>query len=396
MNDFGIKIIKNLPAIFIIIFIPCYLPAQSFFSMRGLGEEIINTDAVMTSLGSVITLSYQNPSYPVIKENMIFEAGIIGSGVLGKESNYQRFLADARPNYLKTIFALPLDFSFGLGLSERFNQNFDIYSDTIANPGYRRHIVGYGGIYNFGFSVSRSFFQHVALGFEYNRNFGSSQESWFFEELPASNTTTDTVTTNYRGDLLKFGLGVSFWHFTLGGLYEKDLPVYIDSKVLSHGVVSDSISGLKFELPPRIGFGLSFNPVSQLAVYLDYFHRNSQDIKIGYSTGAIYRNSSKYSLGFAYRLDETHILRVGYRYYNWYFAATESVYDAGFYLPPGPIKEQAITLGSGLPIPKFGSLDFALELINRKGGPITENIFRLNLTLHYEEAWEKRKRHWGY
>lgn len=362
------------------------LPAQSFFSMRGLGEEIINTDAVMTSLGSAITLSYQNPGYPVLKENMIFEAGIIGSGVLGKESNHQRFLADARPNYLRGIFALPLGFGFGLGLSERFNQNFDIYSDTFTNPGYQRHIVGYGGIYNFGVSLAKSFFQHASLGFEYNRDFGRAQESWFFEALPASNTTTDTVTNIYRGDVLKFGLGASIWHFTLGALYEYDLPIYIDSKVLSHGVISDSISGLKFKLPPRIGFGLSFIPINQLFICLDYFYRNSQAIKIGDSTNAIYRNSSKYSLGLAYKLSEKYTLRLGYRNYDWYLTEASNQ----------PIKEQAVTLGSGLPIPKFGSLDIALELINRKGGSLTENIFRLNLTLHYEEAWEKRKRHWGY
>jgi hypothetical protein len=362
------------------------LPAQSFFSMRGLGEEIINTDAVMTSLGSAITLSYQNPSYPVLKEKTVFEAGIIGSGVLGKESNYQRFLADARPNYLKGIFALPLGFGFGLGLSERFNQNFDIYSDTTTNPGYQRHIVGYGGIYNLSVGVSRSFFQHASLGFEYNRNFGNAQESWFFEALPASNTTTDTVTTNYRGDALKFGLSASIWHFTLGALYENNLPIYIDSKVLSHGVVTDSISGLKFEFPPRIGFGLSFIPISKLLIGLDYFYRNSKDIKIGDSTNAIYRNSSKYSLGLAYKLNEKYTLRLGYRNYDWYFTEASNQ----------PIKEQAITLGSSIPIPKFGSFDIALELINRKGGSLTENICRLNLTLHYEEAWEKRKRHWGY
>ena len=361
-------------------------PAQSFFSMRGLGEEIINTDAVMTSLGSALTLSYQNPSYPVIKENMVFEAGIIGSGVYGKEANHQRFIADARPNYLKGIFALPLGFGLGLGLSERFNQDFDIYSDTMAQSGYQRHIVGYGGIYSFGASVSRSFFKHAAVGFEYNRNFGDAQESWFFEALPASNITTDTVATNYRGDALKFGLSTSIWHFNLGVLYEKDLPIYIDSRVLSHGIVADSVTNLKFELPPRLGFGLSFHPINKLTVCLDYFHRNSEDTKIADSLGIIFRNSNKYSLGFAYQLDEKYTLRIGYRNYDWYFADRSNEL----------IKEQAITLGSGVPIPKFGAFNFALELINRKGGSLTENICRLNLTLHYEEAWKIRKRHWGY
>ncbi len=378
----------------IIIFNSLY--AQSFFSMRGLGEEIINTDAVTTSLGSAISLSYQNPSYPLIKEKTIFEVSIIGNGVYGKEENHSRFITNVRPSYVKGIFALPLGFGFGIGLSERFNQNFDIYSDTAINPDYQRHIVGYGGIYNAGVSISRSFFNHVGLGFEYNRSFGDAQERWFFETSSGSYITTDTVATNYRGDLLKFGLAANMWIFDLGILYERNFPIYIDSRVLTHGMVTDTIMGLKFELPPKIGFGLSFNPISQLTICLDYFNRNSEDIKIADTTLSIFRNSNKYSIGLIYNLNNKHQLRVGYRYYDWYFVAAESIYDWGFWVPPPAIKEQAITLGSGIPIPRFGSFNFSLELINRKGGSLTENICRLNLTLHYEEAWKIRKRRWGY
>jgi len=360
--------------------------AQSFFSLRGLGEEIINSDAVMTSLGSDISLSYQNPSFPIIKENAIFEAGIIGSGVLGKQANNQRLIADARPNCLKGIFALPLSFGIGFGLSERFNQNFDVYSDTLISPGYQRQVVGYGGIYNLGVSIAKSFYDRVGLGVEYNRNFGDAHERWFFEALPSSNITTDTVIANYSGDLLKFGLSANIWKITLGVLYEKNLPIYINSRVLSHGVVTDSINNLKFELPDKLGFGLSFNPFEKFTIFLDYFNRNSQNTKINDSISAIYHNSTKYSLGFAYQLNERYILRLGYRNYDWYFTeVTNKV-----------IKEQAITLGTGIPIPKFGSFNFSLELINRKGGSLTENICRLNLTLHYEEAWKRRKRQWGY
>jgi len=51
--------LKTYCAIFIafILVLWSVASAQSFFSMRGLGEEIINTDAVMTALGSAIALS---------------------------------------------------------------------------------------------------------------------------------------------------------------------------------------------------------------------------------------------------------------------------------------------------------------------------------------------------
>jgi opacity protein-like surface antigen len=362
-----------------------FLQAQSFFSMRGLGEEIINTDAIMNSLGGTVIFSYQNPSYPVINENTVFEATIIGIGVYGKDANHRRFIADARPNYLKGIFSLPYEFGIGLGLSERFNQNFDVYSDTIANPGYQRHIVGYGGIYSFAISLSRSFYKHIRFGLEYNRHFGDAQERWFFETSQTTTITTDTVTTDYRGDAFKFGFCANLFSFNLGVLYEKNLPLYISSQVLSHGVLTDSISNLKFQFPPRIGFGLSFNAINKLTFYLDYFHRNSENTTIADTNWTIFKNSNKYSLGIEYKLDEKHSLRAGYRYYDWYFTDHSN----------SIINEQAITLGSSIPIPKFGAFNFALELINRKGSSLSEKICRLNVTLHYEEAWRIRKRRWG-
>ena len=376
--------------ILLAIIIFSLLQAQSFFSMRGLGEEIINTDALTTSLGSSNSLSYQNPSYPIKKDNTIFEAALIGSGIYGKDASNQRFISNVRPNYLKGIFVLPLGFGIGLGLSERFNQNFDVFSDS--QFGYQRHIVGYGGIYSVGLGISRSFYEHVGLGFEYNRNFGDAQERWFFESSIGTNINTDTVATNYRGDLLKFGLSANIWKLNLGVLYEKDFPIYINSRVLSHGVITDSIENLEFRFPAKIGLGLSFEAMPKLTFYLDYFHRNNP---FRQTSGAlppesivniIYRNTDKYSLGIEYKLNEKHSLRVGYRYYNWYFVDRSNK----------TINEQAITLGSGIPIPRFGSFNFALELINRKGGSLTENICRLNLTLHYEEAWKIRKRRWGY
>lgn len=354
--------------------------------MRGLGEEIINTDAVMTALGSTITLSYQNPGYPIRKENIIFEAGIISNNVLGIESDNRRFISNVRPNYLKGIFVLPLDFSFSLGLSERFNQNFNIYSDTLAFLGYQRQIVGCGGIFSFKVGVAKSFYQHFGLGIEYNRNFGNAYEHWFFEVLPSGTITTDTITTDYRGDALKFGICTKLSNFNLAILYEKTLPIYIDSKTISHNIITDSIFGLKFEFPPRIGFGLSFNPTSNLIICLDYFHRNSGNTKIADTLSPIFCHSNKYSLGFAYQLNEKYIIRIGYRYFDWYLTASAKQI----------INEQALTIGSGIPIPKFGSFNFALELINRRGGTLTEDIARLNLTLHYEETWKIRKRRWGY
>lgn len=365
------------------------LPAQSFFSMRGLGEEIINTDAVTTSLGSAISLSYQNPSYPINKDNTIFEAAVIGSGIYGNDAGHHRFISNVRPNYLKGIFVLPFGFGFGLGLAERFNQNFDVYSDS--QFGYQRHVVGYGGIYSVGVSISKSFYDYVGLGFEYNRNFGDAQERWFFETSTGSNITTDTVATNYRSDLLKFGFSANFNIFNFGFFYEKNFPIYIDSRVLSHGVIADSGSNMQLKFPERLGFGISFDIISELAIYIDYFYRDRAQRggiypRVDDPRWNIFNKTSKYSLGLEYKLDEKHSVRVGYRYYDWYFVDQANK----------TINEQAIALGSGIPIPKFGSFNFAIELINRKGGTLSEKICRLNLTLHYEEAWKIRKRRWGY
>jgi len=65
-------------------------------------------------------------------------------------------------------------------------------------------------------------------------------------------------------------------------------------------------------------------------------------------------------------------------------------------LAPLPITENAVHLGTSIPIPKFGSLDVSGEVLLRSSPVLDEVAGRLMLTLSYTEAWTKRTRRWGY
>jgi hypothetical protein len=60
------------------------------------------------------------------------------------------------------------------------------------------------------------------------------------------------------------------------------------------------------------------------------------------------------------------------------------------------VPQNCLHLGTSIPVPKFGSLDLALELTQRKASSLSEVCARLTLTLAYREPWGRRTRRWGY
>jgi hypothetical protein len=171
------KLKKNSLYYILIIFF-CILSfgySQSFFSMRGFGEEILATDAVSSSLGGLVSLSRENPSYPIALNKTSFYANVLSGFVYGQQGTAKRMIYDIRPIRVQGKIPLPFESRIGLKISEMFNQNFNIYSDSLLFSGYwtRRHIIGKGGIYQLGANLSKSFFNNkFSLGAEYLRLFG--------------------------------------------------------------------------------------------------------------------------------------------------------------------------------------------------------------------------------
>ncbi|MBS4015241.1 MAG: hypothetical protein KGZ86_02265 [Candidatus Latescibacteria bacterium] len=366
-----------------------FIFGQSFFSMKGFGEEILFTDGYAAGLGGLTSLSNENPAFPLILNKTEFRATVLGNFVYGQQAGQARMAQSIRPLTVNGKFPLPYKFSFGFRLSELFNQNFDVYSDSIqvANYWTRRHIIGKGGIYGLSAQVGKHLFDDkLSFGFEYTKIIGQELEQWNFEVFQGSYLTSDTVEILYSAHRLGAGLVTHLSYFTIGLRFEDFLPGTIDQKVISHNSIVDSASGIKLNLPNSIGLGLSFDKITQTILYADLFYRNWSTTTLNDTVITQYVNSMKISLGAEYYLKENLPLRLGIRYYQSYLAD----------ITGKNITEYAFTMGSRIPIVNFGGFDYSLELIQRQGRELKETIARLNFSLAYEEAWKKRTRRWGY
>jgi hypothetical protein len=159
---------------------------------------------------------------------------------------------------------------------------------------------------------------------------------------------------------------------------------------LIHGVTTDSLQNYRIKLPAVTTLALSAEPVRRLRLnggveLLPWSRATIND------TSSHYRNSWRGSLGLEYEPIPGHPVRLGYSFGNWYCLNNYT---------GEPIAESGIHLGTGIPIPKFGALDIAGELLFRssqaQSRALRETAGRLTLTLAYQETWAKRTRRWGY
>ena len=115
----------RLPALCSLVFALCSVTSiasgQSFFSSRGFGEEITNSDAASGALGGLFTASSRNPAYPVGTPKTNFTASALVLGNYATDGANQRVLGDVRPNFLRVRVPLPVGLRLNLGLSEWFN-----------------------------------------------------------------------------------------------------------------------------------------------------------------------------------------------------------------------------------------------------------------------------------
>ncbi len=361
--------------------------AQSFFSMRGFGEEILCADAYANSLASIISLSRENPAYPLSLNKTNFFATVSNNLVIVKGNMWQRAIYEIRPSAIEGKIPLPYKFRIGLKLKENYNQNFDVYSESIPLAGYwaRRHIIGQGGIYQVAINGAKTFLNNnLSLGINYSRIFGQGLEHWIFEITEENYITRETIITNYSARSLRFGLLSQISAITLGLHFEDILPGKIQEQIKSYAATAET--SFMFNLPFSFGLGLSFNQLQNTAFYFDFFYKNWKKAQIKNNYVANFRNSMKYSVAIEHWLTANHPLRFGVRY-NKSYLLDHTTYQ---------IKEYGLTMGSRLPIPKFGTFDYSLELFSRQGRILKETVSRLNFSLAYEEVWKKRTRRWGY
>jgi hypothetical protein len=359
------------------------LPGQSFFAMRGLGEQVFTSDAASEALGGLYALSPRNPAYPIAAVRTGLLASVQMQACHATGSSGQRLFGGGRPGFFRARVPLPLGFGIGLGFSELYNQDFDVYSESLA--AFRRHVTGQGGIYGLDVAVSKNFFDRLSLACEYNRLLGGSSEYWRLDASEGGYVTMDTLSYAYSGDRLRLALAGTLGPVVAAGFWEPVLNFSIASRLRTHGSSAES-SEAQAGIPARWGGGVTFAPMPSLTFFLEGALQNSSAITIAGQTRSCFQNSWQGTLGAQYSPEGHLPVRIGLHYQSWYLKAAADQ----------PIAEWAVSAGSSVPIAAAGAFDFALTYARRSSAALAENVLRAQLSLSYGEVWKPRARRWGY
>jgi hypothetical protein len=368
--------------------------AQSFYNSRGLGEITPSGEARIAGLAEPSALSTLNPGIFVDLKQASFHVTAIGVATMGTQGGNSRLLRDARPAAFNIASQLPFGTRIFGGINQKFGQDFDVWSESLSDTAYRRHIVGRGGIYSLRAGLAKSLFGKVCLGAEFNHVLGGSRENWRFELDNGGYTSTDTVEVDYVGNTIKVGASFQSRVFSLAGYYEPKLGIQARRFKRVHGVISDTTRYYDISLPQSYSLAASVNPTDKIGfdLGLTMYPWHGATITRDDSTSSLYyRNVWRGSVGAEYEIDSLHPVRVGYSRQTWYYEA-----PGNQYMMPDPITENGIHFGTSVPVPKFGTLDMSGEILFRHSATVDEIAGRLMLTLSYSEAWTKRIRRWGY
>lgn len=365
--------------------------AQSFFNIQGLGEPIYGATALTSALGKPVAISPGNPGNFIHLAQTSIEMTFGGIATIGQQANLTRGVFHIRPLTFYGAIPLPSRTRVLLGIDETFNQDFDVWSESLSEVApTRHHIVSRGGIYSLNAGIAQSFLSHFCSGILLRVHLGGSRENWLY--ITSEGTiATDTIAIDYSALTARVGAAAQFKPVTFTASFDPPFRLTGRRWKLIHGATSDSFRTYQIELPSIFNLGAEIGPFGKnLSFALGLELRPWTQAKINNAT-AEYHSTLRPSFGIEYEILPHHPLRLGYSTTNWYCLITAT---------KKPIKENAFHLGTGIPIPKFGGINLAGELVLRKGqtpsGWLKETSGRIILTLSYQETWAKRTRRWGY
>jgi hypothetical protein len=355
--------------------------------MNGLGEVTPPADARSIAVGNPLALSFASPGNFIDLSATTIKISVTGSGLIARQQGNERALGMVKPGAAYAAVPVFNRSRILVSVDSRFNQDFDVWSESLADTTIRYHIVNRGGIYALNIGVAQSLLNHICIGAQFGQLIGGSRENWHY--WTQGIVATDTIEINYTGSSFRLGSLFRYSNFALGATFDLPLNLTATRYKHLHGVAGDSLAGYRLRLPATLSFGIVAGPFARTVLNAGLEIRNWANSTIN-GAGAGYRNGWRGSIGGEYELFPGHPVRLGYSNTRWYCSSVTG----------DPISEMGFHFGTGIPLPKFGALDIAGEVAFRKGktprGQLQETVGRINVTLAYEELWAKRSRRWGY
>ena len=405
----------------------------SQFALGALSEQSSGFNRGMNGVGigfhEHAQINYLNPaSYAELDSlTFLFDAGLAGQITNFKEGDVKKNANNADFEYVVGGFRLfrHLGLSFGIlpytniGYSYAVTKQLDDADKTTSTNTYS----GSGGLHQIYLGFGWSPFRNFSIGVNGSYLYGSYTRSAINSY---SSSYVNTLSRQYSADVRSYKLdfGAQYMQklsntdfLTLGLTYSPGhsiggKPTLLEITSNSQTSVSDTTTypgagqaNLKLEIPTTFGVGLMYNHSNQLKVGLDYTLQKWADVDapaVENNNGTVsyvmqsgqYKNRHKVTVGADYCPNAMgrHIYqRIHYRAGVSYATPYYYIYNGSGIREDGP-KEFNASLGFGIPIINTwnnrSTLNISAQWAHQSAtGFISENTFRINIGLTFNERW---------
>lgn len=391
---------------------------SSPYSLFGLGQESSNYFGGYSALGNtgigsrnLFSINKSNPASitSIAPTTFLYEMGLSGTYSNKQTSNSSQTNTDFNVSHLALAFQVKDYWKMNFGLVPYSKVNYEIYLKTPVEGSinYLSSIVsGSGGINEIFWGNGLKLGKKLSVGVELSALFGNIEE----EELIYIGTTSATITSakNYAGVTLNAGLQYTLptirgAETTIGATVS--LPTSLsgteDSSATKSFTGSDSTSILEeedvaidnFDLPLKVGFGISSVINNSFTINLDYKKSYWSDAYTSNDTYK-YQDQDIYGLGLEYT--PTKNLNSIWNRLKYRAGAN---YNAGYLvLSKQKIDNYAFSLGVGVPLSK--SLYSSMLNVNYSYGKegtinnqlIQDNYHKLSISLSLLGNWFQKEK----
>ncbi|MBN1633830.1 MAG: hypothetical protein JW917_06670 [Ignavibacteria bacterium] len=403
--------------IFIITAVSVNLFAQQEFSIgspytiNGLGDPqyyISNRTDGMSITGISFTGDFINSMNPAANYKLsytLFSLGFKYSFLKSSDGNKNAETSDG--NITGFNFGFPIQKNLGWVLNAGFNPvyqiNYKIINNGITNGiPVKQTYAGSGGLSRLNAGMSFEGLKNFSIGVEYNYEFGNVKKlaTLDFNNSQYSNSYRKTE-ENLYGSFVKFGLLVNLGRIfkelkaeelTLGFLYQTKLNLSSDLDNIygtSLGYDTTSYSGAQIEIPQLLGAGIMNRFGKRFIVSADALFQDWSKYKVGNNIQPNLQNSFRAGIGLEITPSSSKYEELGFwdnKYYRLGFFYEKTKY----FINGESINGLGASLGIGIPITRFTSIDIALSYITRGktgNGLLKEDMLRITAGINFGELW---------
>lgn len=277
-------------------------------------------------------------------------------------------------------------------------------ADSVQNALATTQFQGDGGITEFAWSNGFTIYKNLSVGFKASYLFGEiseasivkfeSSETLFNYSITYEERSTYSDINLSMGLAYRQPLGDAKW-LNIGGIYQLGSDISGKEKTLYRrvGSATELTSGsLTFDVPAKIGLGVSFEKVNNFKVGVDFETQNWNN-STSEGPGESFKRQSKLAVGGEFIPD--------YQSINNYLKRT--TYRAGFNFTESPyvlnnekINDFGINFGASFPMSGLSSLDAGFKVGVRgttKNDLIRENYFQVVLGATINDRWFIKRRY---